>query len=55
MRRLYPYVLRLFVRQTAEVSVLVDAQRLATLIEQPFDVERLSAGLPNETFLAAHP
>ncbi|CAM3020999.1 hypothetical protein BST27_06820 [Mycobacterium intermedium] len=55
MRRLYPYILRLFVRQTAEVSVLVDAKRLATLIEDPFDVERLTAGLPNETFLAAHP
>jgi hypothetical protein len=40
MRRLYPRFARLFARQTLEISLLTDREKL---------------GLPNATFLAAHP
>lgn len=55
MRWLYPRVGRLFARQTAEISLLTDAEKLHARLDQPFDVEELTAGLSNETFLAAHP
>jgi len=55
MRWLYPRFGRLFARQTAEISMLIDPTRLHTRLDEPFNVERLTAGLPNETFLAAHP
>jgi hypothetical protein len=55
MRWLYPRFGRLFARQTTEISLLTDREKLHARLDQPFDVERLTAGLPNETFLAAHP
>jgi hypothetical protein len=55
MRRLYPRIGRLFARQTFEISLLTDRQKLHALLDRPFDVDALSAGLSNETFLAAHP
>lgn len=55
MRWLYPLFGRLFARQTAEISQLVDPGKLRARLDAPFDVERLAAGVPNETFLAAHP
>lgn len=55
MRWLYPRVGRLFARQTAEISLLTDAAKLHARLDQPFDVEELTAGLSNETFLAAYP
>jgi hypothetical protein len=55
MRRLYPRIGRLFARQTFEISLLTDRQELQALLDRPFDVDALSAGLSNETFLAAHP
>jgi hypothetical protein len=55
MRWLYPRFGRLFARQTAEISLLVDGEKLRARLDQPFDVEQLTAGLSNETFLAAHP
>jgi hypothetical protein len=55
MRRLYPRIGRLFARQTLEISLLTDRQELHALLDRPFDVDELSAGLSNETFLAAHP
>ena len=55
MRRLYPHIGRLFARQTFEISLLIDREALHALLDRPFDVDELSAGLSNETFLAAHP
>jgi hypothetical protein len=55
MRRLYPYIGRLFARQTAEVSQLIDPKKLCARLNRPFDIAELTAGLPNDTFLAAHP
>jgi hypothetical protein len=55
MRWLYPRFGRLFARQTAEISLLTDHEKLRARLDQPFDVEQLTAGLSNETFLAAHP
>lgn len=55
MRRLYPYIGRLFARQTAEISQLVDPKLLRERLDRPFDIAELSSGLPNATFLAAHP
>jgi hypothetical protein len=55
MRRLYPRIGRLLARQTFEISLLTDRQELHGLLDRPFDVDELSAGLSNETFLAAHP
>ena len=55
MRRLYPYIGRLFARQTAEISHLIDPKKLHARLDQPFNVDQLTSGLPNETFLAAHP
>ncbi len=55
MRWLYPRFGRLFARQTAEISLLTDPDKLRARLDRPFDVEELTAGLSNETFLAAHP
>jgi len=55
MRWLYPRFGRLFARETAEISMLIDPKRLHARLDEPFDVDQLTAGLPNETFLAAHP
>ncbi|WP_123024249.1 hypothetical protein [Mycolicibacterium stellerae] len=55
MRRLYPRIGRLFARQTFEISLLTDRDELRGMLDRPFDVEELTAGLPTETFLAAHP
>jgi hypothetical protein len=55
MRRLYPRIGRLFARQTYEISLLTDPERLHARLDRPFDVGELTADLANETFLAAHP
>jgi hypothetical protein len=55
MRRLYPLFGRLFARQTVEISLLTDREKLHARLDKPFDVDELTAGLSNETFLAAHP
>ena len=55
MRRLYPLIGRLFARQTFEISLLTDRDELHALLDRPFDVDELTAGLSHETFLAAHP
>ena len=55
MRWLYPRFGRLFARQTAEISLLTDREKLHARLDQPFDVEELTVGLSNETFLAARP
>jgi NAD(P)-dependent dehydrogenase (short-subunit alcohol dehydrogenase family) len=38
-----------------ELGPEVDERRLHARLDLPFDVEELTAGLSNETFLAAHP
>jgi hypothetical protein len=55
MRWLYPIFGRLFARQTAEISLLTDPEKLHARLREPFDVEGLAAGVSNETFVAAHP
>jgi hypothetical protein len=55
MRWLYSLFGRLFARQTAEIGLLTDPERLRARLDQPFDVEGLAAGVSNETFVAAHP
>jgi hypothetical protein len=55
MRWLYPRFGRLFAHQTAEISLLLDPKKLHARLDEPFDVDQLRVGLPNETFLAAHP
>ena len=55
MRWLYPRFARLFARQTLEISLLTDREELHARLDRPFDVAELTAGLSNETFLAAHP
>jgi hypothetical protein len=55
MRWLYPRFGRLFARQTFEISLLTDRDKLHARLDRPFDVDALTAGLSNETFLAAHP
>lgn len=55
MRWLYPVFGRLFARQTAEISLLIDPVRLHARLDAPFDADGLAAGVPNETFVAAHP
>ncbi len=55
MRWLYPRIGRLFARQTAEISLLVDTDELRARLDRPFDVEELTDGLSNETYLASHP
>src|SRR5262245_42145003 len=48
MRWLYPRFGRLFARQTAEISLLTDPKELHARLDQPFDVDGLAVGLPNE-------
>lgn len=55
MRRIYPYIGRLFARQTAEIGLLVNKEALAARLDRPFDVDELTADLGNETYLVAHP
>lgn len=55
MRWLYPRIGRLFARRTAEISLLTDPKKLRARLDQPFDIDDLTAGLSNETFVAAHP
>jgi hypothetical protein len=55
MRWLYPRIGRLFARQTYEISLLTDPEKLHARLDQPFDIAELTADLSNETFLAAHP
>jgi hypothetical protein len=55
MRWLYPRFGRLFARQTAEIGLLSDRRKLNARLDRPFDVDELTVGLSNETFLAAHP
>ncbi|OBF49486.1 hypothetical protein A5787_00620 [Mycobacterium sp. 852002-50816_SCH5313054-b] len=55
MRWLYPIFGRLFARQTAEISLLTDPAKLHARLREPFDVDGLVAGVPNETFVAARP
>lgn len=55
MRWLYPRFARLFARQTVEISLLTDRKALHARLDRPFDIEELTAGLNNETFLAAQP
>ena len=55
MRWLYPRIARLFARQTAEISLLVDTEKFRARLARPFDVEELTAGLSNETYLVTHP
>jgi hypothetical protein len=55
MRWLYPRITRLFARQTVEISLLVDREKLRARLDRPFDVKELTAGLDNETYLVTHP
>lgn len=55
MRWLYPLFGRMFARQTAEISLLIDPAKLHARLDEPFDVEGLATSVPNETFVAAHP
>jgi hypothetical protein len=55
MRWLYPRFARLFARQTFEISLLTHREKLHARLDRPFDAAELTAGLSNETFLAAHP
>ena len=55
MRWLYPRIGRLLARQTYEISLLTDREKFHARLDRPFDVDELTAGLSNETFLAAHP
>lgn len=55
MRWLYPLFGRLFARQTAEISLLTDPAKLHARLREPFDVDGLAAGVPNETFVAVRP
>ncbi len=55
MRRIYPLIGRMFARQTAEISLLVDPTELRARLDRPFNVDELTAGLDNETYLVTHP
>ncbi|BBX47294.1 hypothetical protein GCM10009641_14930 [Mycobacterium cookii] len=55
MRRVYPFIARLFARQTAEIGLLVDPETFNARLRRPFDVDELSSGLKNETYLVTHP
>jgi hypothetical protein len=37
------------------VSLLVDREKFRARVARPFDVEELTAGLTNETYLVTHP
>ncbi len=55
MRRIYPVIARLFARQTAEISMLIGSKRLNARFSRPFDIDDLTSGLKNETYLVTHP
>ena len=55
MRWLYPRIGRLFARQTYEISLLTDREKLHARLDRPFDIDELTVDLSNETFVAAHP
>jgi hypothetical protein len=55
MRRLYPLLGRMFARQTAEISLLVDTDKLRARLDRPFDLDELAAGLSNDACVAAYP
>lgn len=55
MRRLYPAIARLFARQTAEISLLIDPQAFRARLGRRFDIAELTEGLDNETYLVTHP
>lgn len=55
MRWLYPYFGRLFARQTVEINLLTDREKLRARLARPFDVDELTVGMTGETFMAAHP
>ncbi|ORW27364.1 hypothetical protein AWB91_03425 [Mycobacterium paraense] len=55
MRRIYPLMGRLLARQTAEISLLIEPKELHARLDRPFDVDELTAGLDNETYLVTHP
>ena len=55
MRWFYPRVARLMARQTFEILLVTDREKLMARLDRPFDVEALTDGLRNETFLAALP
>ncbi len=55
MRRIYPFIGRLFARQTVEISLLVDPKSLHARLGRPFDADELAASLDNETYLVTHP
>ncbi len=55
MRRLYPLIGRLFARQTAEISLLIDPAKLRARFDRPFDLVELAAGLSNDACVAAYP
>ncbi|WP_322859405.1 hypothetical protein U8D42_02170 [Mycobacterium europaeum] len=55
MRRIYPLVGRMFARQTAEISLLIDPKALHARLDRPFDIDELTADLDNETYLVTHP
>ncbi len=55
MRRIYPWIGRLFARQTMEISMLIDPKALHARLDRPFDVDDLTADLTNETYLVTHP
>lgn len=55
MRRAYPLIGRVFARQTVEIGLLIDPAELRARLDRPFDVEELTVGLDNETYLVAHP
>ena len=55
MRWLYPRIGRIFARQTAEISLLIDPDELRARLDRRFVVEELTAGLTNETYLVTHP
>jgi hypothetical protein len=55
MRRIYPWIGRLFARQTVEISLLIDPQPLHARLDRPFKIEELTEGLANDTYLVTHP
>ncbi len=55
MRRIYPFIAKLFARQTAEIGLLVGSDALNSRLSRPFDVDELDADLKNDTYLVTHP
>ncbi|MCV7251936.1 hypothetical protein H7J86_07160 [Mycobacterium hackensackense] len=55
MRCAYPLIGRVFARQTVEIGLLIEPAALRARLDRPFDVEELTVGLDNETYLVTHP